>query len=179
MESMDQAVLGGGCFWCLEAIFQELQGVLCVIPGYTGGQKAHPTYEQVCSGSTGHAEVVQIDFDPKRISYQAIVEIFFATHNPTTLNQQGADIGTQYRSVIFYRSEEQKSVATKVMATLDEFWDDPIVTDLQPLEQFYAAETYHHNYYATNPNQSYCQLVVEPKVRKFRQQYMNKLRNRQ
>lgn len=175
---MEQATLGGGCFWCLEAVFEQLHGVQSVVSGYAGGRVANPTYEQVCGGGTGHAEVVQITFDPAVISYQDILDIFFATHDPTTLNRQGADVGTQYRSVIFYHSPEQKEIAERRIAELNAegIWSRPIVTQVVPFEAFYPAEAYHQEYYRSNPNQGYCLAVVSPKVAKFRKQFAAKLK---
>jgi peptide-methionine (S)-S-oxide reductase len=172
------ATLAGGCFWCLEAVYQQFKGVLQVQSGYTGGRTAHPSYELVCSGVTGHAEAVQISFDPSVISYRDLLGVFFTVHDPTTLNRQGADLGTQYRSAIFYHSPEQEAVAREVLAELTarKVWDDPIVTQLVPLEAFYPAEDYHKNYYARNPDQGYCQVVIAPKVAKIRQHYLAKLK---
>ncbi len=173
------ATLGGGCFWCLEAIFEQLKGVKTVASGYAGGTVARPTYEQVCTGTTGHAEVVQIAFDPKIISFREILEIFFAFHDPTTLNRQGADVGTQYRSAIFYHSEEQKVIAEQVIAGMDgaRIWDAPIVTEVVPYAVIYPAEDYHQEYFRRNQGQSYCQVVIAPKVLKFRQRYLDKLKD--
>jgi peptide-methionine (S)-S-oxide reductase len=172
------ATLGGGCFWCLEAVYDELKGVVEVVSGYAGGRRPNPTYEQVCSGATGHAEVVQVTFDPARVSYRDILNVFFTIHDPTTLNRQGADIGTQYRSVIFYHNPEQKATAEQVIADLEtqKMWDSPIVTQVAALEAFYPAEGYHQEYYARNPEQAYCQFVVAPKVAKFRKQYLERLK---
>lgn len=171
------ATLGGGCFWCLEAVYQQLKGVKKVESGYAGGSVANPSYQLVCSGATGHAEVVQITFDPAVVSYGELLQVFFTIHDPTTLNRQGADVGTQYRSAIFYHSTAQKTTAEAVMAEIRAagIWDKPIVTELQPLETFYKAEGYHQNYFRNNPNQPYCQVVVAPKVAKFRKQYFEKL----
>jgi len=171
------ATLGGGCFWCLEAVFDDLKGVTDVVSGYSGGRAVNPTYQQVCSGSTGHAEVVQVTFDPAQISFGEILEVFFSVHDPTTLNRQGADVGTQYRSVIFYHDEEQKQVAQKVMRQFEQqkVWSDPIVTQLVPFEVFYPAEDYHQEYFANNPRQFYCQVVIAPKVSKFRKQFLDRL----
>src|SRR5882724_4362685 len=156
------ATLGGGCFWCLEAVFEQLRGVERVVSGYTGGATANPNYHQVCTGRTGHAEVVQVIFDPAALSLREVLEVFFATHDPTTLNRQGADVGTQYRSVVFYHNDEQKKTAEEVMASLREqgVWRNPIVTEVAPLPPFYAAEDYHQGYYRDNPYQPYCQAVV-------------------
>lgn len=172
------ATLGGGCFWCVETVFNQLRGVESAISGYEGGQTADPTYKEVCYGNTGHAEVVQVTFDPQVISFREILEVFFTVHDPTTLNRQGADVGTQYRSVIFYHSPEQRAVAEQVIAELTAagIWRNPIVTEIAPTTKFYPAEDYHQNYFANNPNQGYCQMVVEPKVVKFRQKFLEKLK---
>jgi len=172
------ATLAGGCFWCLEAVYNDLRGVEKVVSGYSGGHVAKPTYEQVTTGTTGHAEVVQITFDPQAISFKELLEVFFTIHDPTTLNRQGADIGTQYRSAIFYHSPEQKAVADKTIADIAgaKIWNDPIVTEVTKLEAFYRAEDYHQRYYERNPNQGYCRMVIEPKVIKFRRQFMSKLK---
>ncbi len=177
-STKELATLGGGCFWCLEAVFEQLQGVEKVESGYTGGRVDNPTYRQVCSGSTGHAEVVQITFDPTVVTFAEILDVFFATHDPTTLNRQGADAGTQYRSAIFTHSPEQKATAEGRIAELNAagIWDAPIVTEVVPLVKFYPAEDYHQEYFRTNPEQSYCQFVVAPKVAKFRKQFASKLR---
>jgi peptide-methionine (S)-S-oxide reductase len=174
---MEVATLGGGCFWCLEAVYDELAGVDHVESGYAGGKVVNPSYEQVCTGSTGHAEVVQVTFDPKAISYEDILEIFFSIHDPTTLNRQGADVGTQYRSVIFYHDAAQKAVAeAKIQAlALSGQWRDPIVTEVKPFEVFYEAEGYHQEYFANNKYQPYCMAVVAPKVKKFRKQFTARL----
>lgn len=176
-ERIEQATLGGGCFWCLEAAFLELRGIERVVSGYAGGHVDDPTYHQVCSGFTGHAEVVQVDFDPDVISYRDLLGVFFTIHDPTTLNRQGYDVGTQYRSAIFYHSDEQKSEAEAVIAEVQPIWDDPIVTEVVPLERFYPAEDYHQNYFENNPNQPYCRAVVAPKVAKVRQKYLQRLRH--
>ena len=178
MSLPEVATLAGGCFWCLEAVYDDLQGVLDVVSGYAGGQAPHPSYEDVCTGETGHAEVVQITFDPAQVSYRELLEVFFTIHDPTTLNRQGADIGTQYRSAIFYHTAEQKMVAEKVMAELTAagLWDQPIVTQVVPLDAFYPAEDYHQEYFRRNPYQGYCRAVVAPKVAKFRQKYLAKLK---
>ncbi len=170
--------LGGGCFWCIEAVFDALQGVLSVESGYAGGTTPNPTYRQVCSGTTGHAEVVQVTFDPAVISLKQILEVFFAVHDPTTLNRQGADIGTQYRSVIFYRNEEQKRVAQEVMGELTaaKAYPSPIVTELAPFDAFYIAEDYHQEYYAHNGSAPYCQVVIAPKMAKFRKLFKSQLK---
>jgi len=170
------ATLGGGCFWCVEAVFVEARGVDKVESGYTGGHVKDPTYRQVCADTTGHAEVVQITFDPKVITYREILQIFFASHDPTTLNRQGADAGSQYRSAIFYHSPEQKRMAEELIKELDAegIWPRPIVTQVVPSEKFYPAEDYHQNYFRDNPGQPYCQAVVAPKVAKFRKQFADK-----
>jgi peptide-methionine (S)-S-oxide reductase len=172
------ATLGGGCFWCLEAVYEELRGVEKVESGYTGGAVPNPTYRQVCTGTTGHAEVVQVTFDPEVVSFREILEIFFTIHDPTTLNRQGADVGTQYRSAIFYHDEEQKRVAEEVVAELEEahLWNDPIVTEVKPFDTFYVAEDYHQGYYRNNEYQPYCQVVIAPKVAKFRKRYLERLK---
>ncbi|MDX2040757.1 MAG: peptide-methionine (S)-S-oxide reductase MsrA [Acidobacteriota bacterium] len=172
------ATLAGGCFWCLEAVYVELKGVDKVASGYSGGTVANPTYKQVTSGTTGHAEVVQITFDPQIISYKELLEVFFTIHDPTSLNRQGADIGTQYRSAIYYHSPEQKSTAEKVIADLTTagIWKNKIVTEVAKFDVFYKAEDYHQNYYALNPDQAYCRMVIEPKVIKFRKQFLPKLK---
>lgn len=171
-------VLAGGCFWCIEAIFDDLQGVLSVESGYSGGHLPNPTYRQVCSGETGHAEVVRVTFDPALISYDDLLRVFFTIHDPTTLNRQGHDIGTSYRSAIFYLDEEQKHAAQAVIAELSaaRLWADPIVTEVTPFEAFYLAEDYHQEYFANNPSQPYCAAVVAPKVAKFRKQYTERLK---
>lgn len=168
------ATLGGGCFWCLEAVYQELKGVQYVESGYAGGHVANPSYEEVCSGNTGHAEVVRLGFDPAIVSYREILEIFFTIHDPTTPNRQGNDCGTQYRSVIFYHSPEQLDVAKHVIAEMANVWDAPIVTELAPVPAYYKAEDYHQNYYRQNPLQGYCAFVVAPKVAKFRKIFAEK-----
>lgn len=172
------ATLGGGCFWCLEAVYDELKGVISVESGYMGGKRPNPTYEQVCSGATGHAEVVQISFDPSVVSFKEILEVFFVIHDPTTLNRQGNDSGTQYRSAIFYHSPAQKAAADEVIANLTsaKLWRDPIVTEVTPASVFYIAEDYHQEYFANNPGAGYCQFVVAPKVAKFRKHFLSKLK---
>lgn len=172
------ATLAGGCFWCLEAVYNQLRGVLSVESGYAGGHVPNPTYQQVCMGGTGHAEVVQITFDPQAITFRDLLEVFFTIHDPTTLNRQGADVGTQYRSAIFYHTPSQKEVAEQIIAEMNaaKVWDDPIVTEVVPLEEFYRAEDYHQEYYQNNSAQPYCQVVIAPKVAKFRQKYFEKLR---
>ncbi|MFZ4635201.1 MAG: peptide-methionine (S)-S-oxide reductase MsrA [Saprospiraceae bacterium] len=171
------ATLGGGCFWCVEAIYQDLQGVVKVESGYTGGHVSNPTYSQICDGNTGHAEVIQVTFDPQVVTYREIVEIFFTVHDPTTLNRQGNDVGTQYRSAIFYHTPEQQAIAEDVKnGVAKDIWDDPIVTEITPLSTYYPAEAYHQNYFKTNPYQSYCSFVIAPKVKKFRAQYAARLK---
>jgi peptide-methionine (S)-S-oxide reductase len=170
------AILGGGCFWCLEAVYLEVRGVTRVESGYMGGQQPDPSYEQVCAGTTGHAEVVRVEFDPQQISYRDILEVFFTIHDPTTLNRQGNDVGTQYRSAIFFTSPEQESVARHVIAEMAGVWDAPIVTELTPAEAWYKAEDYHQNYFSQHPLQGYCAFVVAPKVAKFRKTFANRLK---
>jgi peptide-methionine (S)-S-oxide reductase len=172
------ATLAGGCFWCLEAVYDQLKGVESVESGYMGGTTPNPTYQQVCTGMTGHAEVVQIKFNPDVVSYRDLLDVFFTIHDPTTLNRQGADVGTQYRSAIFYHSPEQKQVAEQTIAELEQkhIWNDPIVTEVTPDQTFYVAEDYHQEYFAHNGNQPYCQFVVAPKVAKFRKHYFDKLK---
>jgi len=172
------ATLAGGCFWCLEAVFDDLKGVASVESGYMGGRTADPTYEQVCSGDTGHAEVVRLTFDPGVVSFKEILEVFFVIHDPTTLNRQGNDVGTQYRSAIFYHSAEQKSAAEQVIAKLNSarIYDDPIVTEVGAASRFYVAEDYHQEYFQRNPAQPYCAYVVRPKVAKFRKHFLGKLK---
>lgn len=176
----ETATLAGGCFWCLEAVFDDLNGVISVESGYSGGKTADPTYEAVCSGKTGHAEVVQITFDPAIISYADLLRVFFTIHDPTTLNRQGADAGTQYRSAIFHHSAEQKATAEQIIKEIgdEKIWNDPIVTELAPFEKFYVAEDYHQEYYANNPFQPYCRAVIAPKVTKFRAKYFDRLKKK-
>jgi peptide-methionine (S)-S-oxide reductase len=171
----ETATLGGGCFWCLEAVYQELKGVQQVESGYTGGQVPNPTYEQVCEGTTGHAEVVKVSFDPEVVGYREILEIFFTIHDPTTPNRQGNDVGTQYRSAIYYHSPEQQETAKHVMAEMANVWDAPIVTELSPADIYYKAEDYHQNYFRQHPLQGYCAFVVAPKVAKFRKMFAEKI----
>lgn len=171
------AVLGGGCFWCLEAVYQQVKGVSAVESGYTGGSVQNPSYEQVCGGQTGHAEVVRLSFDPEVISFRELLEVFFTIHDPTTLNRQGNDVGTQYRSVIYYQDEEQHETAKKVMAEMALVWDAPIVTELSPPETYYKAEDYHQDYFRQHPFQGYCAFVVAPKLAKFRQVFADKSRD--
>ncbi len=177
-QSREVATLGGGCFWCTEAVFDDLKGVESVESGYSGGARPNPTYEQVCSGATGHAEVIQITFDPQVTSFKQILEVFFTVHDPTTLNRQGADVGTQYRSVIFYHEEEQKRVAEALIKELDarRVWNSPVVTELAPFGAFYVAEDYHQEYFRLNGEQPYCRMVVAPKVAKFREHYSEQLK---
>ncbi|MGD8545775.1 MAG: peptide-methionine (S)-S-oxide reductase MsrA [Candidatus Bathyarchaeota archaeon] len=173
------ATLGGGCFWCTEAVFIRLNGVEKVEPGYCGGESANPTYEQVTTSRTGHAEVVQITFDPEVISFRELLEVFFSTHDPTTLNQQGHDVGTQYRSVIFHHDNHQKAIAEKLIEELNKAktWDGPIVTQIEPFRVFYKAEDYHKDYFKHHPRQPYCQLIIKPKIAKLRKNFSNKLKN--
>ena len=172
------ATLAGGCFWCLEAVFMEVDGVEDVIPGYTGGITANPTYEEVCSSNTGHAEAVQLTFDPGKISYREILQIFFSVHDPTTLNRQSEDVGTQYRSAIFYHNDRQRAIAEALIKELDEahLWRKPIVTQVVPLDKFYPAEDHHREYFSRYPEQLYCQVVISPKVSKFRKQWAKRLK---
>lgn len=177
-NSVEIATLGGGCFWCIEAAFQEIIGVINVESGYAGGTTVSPTYEQVCTGTTGHAEVVQVTFDPKIISFKDILEVFFTAHDPTTLNRQGADVGTQYRSVIFYHNERQKKIAEQVIQKFDaaRVRDDAIVTTVEPLKKFYKAEDYHRKYFDRHPEAAYCRVVIAPKIAKLRKKYREKLK---
>ncbi len=174
----DTATFGTGCFWCTEAIFQQLKGVLKVTPGYSGGHVKNPTYKEVCSGLTGHAECLQIVYDPDTITYEELLEVFWKTHDPTTLNRQGNDIGTQYRSVIFYHNEQQRLLAEKYKKELDASgaFDNPIVTEINAMTDFYPAEDYHRNYFNRNPQEAYCQLVIAPKVEKFKQVFSGKIK---
>jgi len=178
MPQREVATLAGGCFWCLEAAFQDLKGVEKVQSGYSGGRVPNPSYEDVCTGSTGHAEVVQITFDPTVVSFDDLLHVFFTIHDPTTLNRQGGDVGTQYRSAVFYHTPEQKVVTEKVIGELaaEHVWDDPIVTEVKPLEACYPAEEYHRDYYRRNPNQGYCRAVIAPKVAKVRKLYFDRLK---
>lgn len=177
-RQIEVATLGGGCFWCMEAVFSELRGVEKVESGYSGGAPADPTYEQVSTGKTGHAEVVQVNFNPKVISFKEILKIFFTMHDPTTLNRQGADVGTQYRSVIFYHNDEQKATAEQVIKEITEakIWNAPIVTQVEPFKAFYKAEDYHKDYFKEHPEQPYCKLVIAPKIAKLREHYHKKLK---
>lgn len=177
-QNRDVATLAGGCFWCLEAVYQLLPGVEKIVSGYMGGHTPNPTYEQVCSGRTGHAEVVQLTFDPNKVSFEELLGVFFSIHDPTTLNRQGGDVGTQYRSAIFYHSEAQREVAQKLIRELErqDIWQG-IVTEVVPAEAFFEAEAYHQNFYRNNPRQPYCMAVVAPKVSKFRKHYLSKLQS--
>lgn len=176
-DRLQKATLGGGCFWCLEAVYRELQGVESVVSGYAGGRRENPSYAQVCSGATGHAEVVQLDYDPAVIGYRDLLEVFFTIHDPTTPNRQGNDVGTQYRSIVLYHDEEQRQIAEQVLAEQQGQWNAPVVTELVPLERFYPAEIEHQEYYARNPGQPYCQLVVAPKLDKFRRRFAARRRS--
>ncbi len=177
-DRTETATLAGGCFWCVEAVFDQVKGVTDVVSGYTGGGVPNPTYDAVCAGVTGHAEVVQVTFDPDQISYREVLEIFFSVHDPTTLNRQGNDVGTQYRSAIFYHSPEQQRIAGETIAELDAqgIWDGAIVTEVEPLDRFWPAEEYHQEYFARNPQQPYCAAVVGPKIAKFRNKHMHRLK---
>ena len=172
MAKSDIATLGGGCFWCVEAVFQRIEGVLSVKPGYAGGDIKNPTYKQICTGNTGHAEVAKIEFDPEKITYSQILNVFWQSHDPTTLNRQGNDVGTQYRSVIFFHDESQKEIAekSKIDANKSGYWDNKIVTEITLLNNYYDAEDYHDNYYNNNPNQPYCLFVIKPKLDKLEKQ---------
>jgi peptide-methionine (S)-S-oxide reductase len=176
--NLQTATLAGGCFWCLEAVYDEIKGVHSVESGYAGGHMDNPTYRAVCNGDTGHAEVIQVHFDPNVVSYRDLLNVFFAIHDPTTLNRQGADVGTQYRSAIFYHDEEQKRIAEELIKELNtqEIWDRPIVTQVEKLDKFYMAEDYHQEYFARNPYQPYCMAVVAPKVSKFRKHFLELLK---
>ena len=177
---MEIVTLGGGCFWCLETLFLDLRGVQSVWSGYSGGSVLDPTYEEVCSGTTGHAEVVQVEFDPAVITFPEILEVFFAMHDPTTLNRQGADVGAQYRSAIFFHSPEQEGQARASIAEVEaeEVWDGPIITEITPFSEFYSAGAYHEDYFRRNSDQPYCQAVINPKVAKFRSRFSHKLKSR-
>lgn len=177
-KSTELATLAGGCFWCLEAVYKELRGVSRVVSGYAGGHVESPTYREVCDGTTGHAEVVQITFDPSAVSYKELLEVFFTIHDPTTLNRQGGDVGTQYRSAVFYHTPEQRETAEQVIAemTAARVWDSSIVTEVAPLDKFYPAEDYHQNYFEKNPSQPYCSAVIAPKVSKFRKLFLDRLK---
>ncbi len=178
-NNLETATLAGGCFWCTEAVFDNVRGVEDVVSGYSGGHTENPTYQQVCSETTGHAEAVQIKFDPNEISYEEVLQIFFGTHDPTTMNRQGNDVGSSYRSAVFYRSPEQKEIAEKVAKNLtdEDVFGKPIVTEITKYINFYPAEDYHQNYFENNPNQPYCAAVVSPKVGKFRQKFADRLKN--
>ena len=177
---METATLAAGCFWCVEAVFDDLQGVKDVVSGYSGGHTENPTYQQVCSETTGHAEVVQIEFDPQTLSYKELLQVFLTVHDPTQLNRQGNDVGSSYRSAIFYHSDEQKQIAEEVIKefTGEKIYDQPIVTEVTAFDKFYAAENYHQEYFANNPNQPYCAAVVAPKVAKFRQKFVSRLKSK-
>ena len=177
-KKLETATFGGGCFWCVEAVFQDLKGVEQVVSGYSGGSVENPSYQAVCTGATGHAEVVQITYDPEIISYEELLYVFWRTHDPTTLNRQGADVGPQYRSVIFYHNDEQQAIAQKSKQETDAsgLWRNPIVTEISPLRNFYPAENYHQDYFRQNPYQPYCQMVIDPKVRKFKKEFQDKLK---
>ena len=177
--NLQTATFGAGCFWCVEAVFQDLEGVHQVISGYSGGARANPTYEQVCSGTTGHAEIIRITFDPQVISFADLLYVFWRTHDPTTLNRQGGDQGTQYRSVIYFHDEEQRTAAEQSKEETDAsgLWPDPIVTEISPSAEFYMAEDYHQNYYRSNGNQPYCRMVIDPKVTKFRKEFQQRLKS--
>lgn len=178
-ETLQEATFGAGCFWCVEAIFEEVKGVKSVVAGYAGGQKKNPTYRQVSSGSTGHAEVTRIVYDPSVVSYEQLLEVLWHTHNPTTKNRQGADVGPQYRSVIFYHNDEQREIAEKSLKKTDQsdLWEDPIVTEIEPISNYSKAENYHQNYYENNPNAGYCTVVIAPKLKKFRKDFSHMLKD--
>ncbi|MFB9108043.1 peptide-methionine (S)-S-oxide reductase MsrA [Flavobacterium gyeonganense] len=177
---IETITLGGGCYWCVEAVYENLNGVKSVVSGYAGGKTVNPTYEEVCTGKTGHAEVVQITYDKNITNINEIFKVFFTVHDPTTLNRQGADVGTQYRSAIFYTNEEQKKAAQNIIAELNKakVYDSPIVTKIEPLTKFYKAENYHQNYFANNKNQPYCKMVIQPKIEKFEKVFKDKLKNK-
>jgi peptide-methionine (S)-S-oxide reductase len=177
-EKTELATFGGGCFWCVEAIFERVAGVHNAISGYAGGHVANPTYQQVTTGLTGHAEVVQVSYDPEQVSFTTLLEIFFKTHDPTTLNRQGADVGNQYRSIVLYHNEEQREKTERVISELEAagIWDNPIVTMVEPFERFYKAEGYHQEYFENNPRQGYCRMVIQPKVEKFEKVFREKLK---
>ena len=178
LQGNEVATLAGGCFWCLEAVYDQLRGVTDVVSGYSGGRVKNPSYKEVCAGTTGHAEVIQVTFDPTEIGFREILQAFFTIHDPTTLNRQGADVGTQYRSAIFYNSPEQKATAEQVISEINaaKIWPAPIVTEVAPLQAFYPAEDYHQEYFARNPSQGYCTFVIAPKVAKFRKLYLSRLK---
>ncbi len=179
MDNLETATLAAGCFWCVEAIFDDLKGVEDVVSGYSGGHTENPTYKEVCSETTGHAEVVQIRFDPNELSFKELLQVFLTVHDPTTLNRQGGDIGTSYRSAVFYHSDEQKQVAEETIAEFNAegIYDNPIVTEVTAFDKFWSAEDYHQEYFANNPNQPYCNAVVAPKVAKFRQKFLSRLKS--
>jgi peptide-methionine (S)-S-oxide reductase len=179
-ESLETITLGGGCYWCVEAVYENLDGVKSVVSGFSGGTVANPTYEEVCTGETGHAEVVQITYDKNITDINEIFKVFFTVHDPTTLNRQGADVGTQYRSVIFYKNDEQKKAAQSIIAELNKakVYKSPIVTKVEPFKKFYKAEDYHQNYYANNKNQPYCKMVIQPKIEKFEKVFKDKLKKK-
>lgn len=177
MSKIEKVVLGGGCFWCLDAAFRQIKGVEDVVSGYAGGQDTEPTYEKVSGGSTGHAEVVEVSFNPRIISYEDILDIFWAVHDPTQLNRQGNDVGSQYRSVIFYYDDVQRQLAEDSAMRVGQLWPNSIVTEIKKLEHFYPAEEYHQNYFAKNPEQGYCQVVINPKLQKLRQKFESQLRD--
>lgn len=178
MADLETATLAGGCFWCTESVFDELRGVESVVSGYSGGHKDSPTYQEVCSGTTGHAEVIEVEFDPAEVDFSDILRVFFTVHDPTTLNRQGGDIGTQYRSAIFYHSDAQKEAAEAVIREIEQagVYESPIVTEVTRFEKFWPAEDYHQEYFANNPNQPYCAAVIAPKVAKFRKKYADRLK---
>ncbi len=180
-HNYEQAVFGGGCFWCTEALFKELRGVLSVMPGYAGGETKNPTYEQVCSGKTGHAEAIRIEFDPSQITFKDLLTVFFATHDPTTRNRQGHDVGTQYRSIVLYANDAQRQETEDLIATINASSPEgaPIVTEVKPLDVFYEAEEYHRNYYENNSDQMYCQIVINPKLQKLQEQFSELLKSHQ
>ena len=178
--NIQKATLGAGCFWCVEAIFEEVKGVKSVVAGYAGGDEQDPTYREVSSGTTGHAEVTRIVYDPSVVSFDQLLEVFWHTHNPTTKNRQGADVGPQYRSVIFYHNDEQKRIAEKSLKKTDntDLWEDPIVTEVKPIKNYSKAENYHQNYYANNPNAGYCNVVIAPKLKKFRKEFSDMIKEK-
>ena len=175
-DRTETATVAGGCFWCLDAAYRQIEGVVGVVSGYTGGQRPHPTYEQVCTGATGHAEAVQVTYDPEVLSYTDVLDILWAVHDPTTLNRQGADVGTQYRSAIYIHDEAQRAEATASREAAQAYWDDPVVTEITPLGAFYPAEDYHQDYYAQHPDQGYCRAVINPKLAKVRARFASRLR---
>jgi peptide-methionine (S)-S-oxide reductase len=179
-KQIELATLGSGCFWCTEAIFSRVNGIINTSPGYSGGHIKNPSYKEVCTGNTGHAEVIRVEFDPSIINFAEVLKIFWNTHDPTTLNRQGADVGTQYRSVIFYHSEEQKTTAQKLLKELDDqkIWDNPIVTAIEELDNYYPAENHHNDYYTNNPNEGYCRFVITPKVEKFEKVFKDYLKKK-